>query len=566
MTEIEVYGEDVDYEARKKYAEAISDNFDIMGELATIGDDFIAFGNSFTSLYIPFERLLFCPMCGFSAPIMRFITDSDLKWQGGEFVGTCPIESCRSRVKYTVKDVPKAEEQVKPRIVRWPPQLMQIKENPISGTKKYLLDVPRYQQLVEGVRIGDPLYLTETPWEFIVAVHKNEPLEFNEDQIYHMVQSQSAVTQPALRGWGLPLFMNEFETAVLVNLLDKYTEVIAVDYLIPFRCLSPPARKGTAEDPLLTIDMGGFMSHVRRMIDEHRTNPASWHTLPFPLQYQMLGGEANQLIPVEILEFFEHRLLSSMGIPAELQSGSGGQGKANALPLINFKLFEREWQFFANQLNKWLTWLTARQGKLLSWESVKARVIPVTIYEDPEVRAIKLQLAGAKIISNTTALRAYSMDYDYERRRRIEEESEDAKLMEEQQKEMEEKGINQQAIQQPPAGAQMLAEEEAAAQQAAGGMPGAPGGGMPMPGGPVAPAAPMSMGATLDDLMVQADQVAQQLLTADELTRRRTLGELKSSNEALYAQVKSRLAQMEQDAKQQGVQAVRQGALPMAPV
>jgi hypothetical protein len=62
--------------------------------------------------------------------------------------------------------------------------------------------------------------------------------------------------------------------------------------------------------------------------------------------------------------------------------------------------------------------------------------------------------------------------------------------------------------------------------------------------------------------MMQADEIAQQLLGSDSTQRRRTLSDVKSSNEALYAQVKSRLQDLENEAKQTGVQMARAGQLP----
>ena len=85
----------------------------------------------------------------------------------------------------------------------------------------------------------------------------------------------------------------------------------------------------------------------------------------------------------------------------------------------------------------------------------------------------------------------------------------------------------------------------------------------PPPGGGGAGMAPMGPGATIDDLMGQADQIAQQLLTADPLTRRQQLTAIKHQNEALHAQVKSRLTQLEEQAKTQGVQLARQGQVPV---
>ena len=53
--------------------------------------------------------------------------------------------------------------------------------------------------------------------------------------------------------------------------------------------------------------------------------------------------------------------------------------------------------------------------------------------------------------------------------------------------------------------------------------------------------------------------MAQQIMTMDPVSRRQQLVELKHSNEALHAQVTSRIEAYEQQAATMGVQAARQG-------
>jgi hypothetical protein len=110
-----------------------------------------------------------------------------------------------------------------------------------------------------------------------------------------------------------------------------------------------------------------------------------------------------------------------------------------------------------------------------------------------------------------------------------------------------------------------MAEEEAAMaqeQQMGGGMPAPAGGAAMPPGGGGVGQFPGSNAATIDDMMAEATEIAHQLLMSDHPTRRQMLSDIKSNNEALYAQVKAQLQQLEQQAKQQGLNMVRQGQAP----
>jgi hypothetical protein len=567
MTEIEIEGDELDANTREKYSAALSENYDILQTAAAIGDDYMAFGNSFTSHHVPFTRHLVCPKCGMSAPLKKM--KDFIKYEKLEFKGRCPASKCGHVGRFHRKDIPKPEEGAKPNVIRWPPQYMELKQHPLSGNTYYSLDVLKYDVLREGVLTGDIMYIEETPWEILEAVEKNQKFEFDEDQIYHMAYPSISCCIPALKGWGIPPFMAEFETALLVHMLDKYTEAFLVDYLVPFRVLTPPPGRGDPEgDVMLQVNMGTFVGQVRRMIDKHRRNPAGWNFLPFPLQYQALGAEAKDLAPIEIQEHFEMRLLHSMGIPPEFYKGGTASGatRNNASPMLSFKMFEREWQFFANELNKWFTWLAGKHGEYMNWEKVTAKLVPVALFEDPEIRDIKLQLAASNEISRTTAYRPLGIDMKAERAKIIEEEDEFMQEQAKREKEIAKREGNSAVAQTPGPGQTILAKQEAAMAAQGGG------GGMPMPGG--APVSPMAGGGGIDpamlqqqpqsieELVQQAEMLASQILTMDSMARKSTLNSIKKSNEVLHAQVTSILQSMEQQAGQQGVAMARQGQMP----
>ena len=564
MTEIEVFGdEELDFSSRKKYAEQLKKTYDLKGILSTIGDDFIGYGNSFTSLHIPFIRNLVCPECGTRAPISR-MTDF-FEFKDYKFIGKCPKDDCTFHGEFQVKDLRVTQEDLKVEVIRWPPQYIKLKWHPITNKKIYYLDVSAYSELVDGIKSGDPIFLAETPMEIIEAVKENKELEFAEGVLFHMANTPMAYALPDFKGWGVPHFMAEFETVIAIMLLDKYNEMIVSDYLMPFRVLSPPSQGNTGatqttNDPMLNIGMGNFVGNVKRMIDGHRNNPTDWNFLPFPVQYQALGAEGKDLAPVELMEHFEQRLLHSMGIPQEMYSGSI---QNSAAPIIGFRMFERTWQHFATELDAWLTWFVRKQGELFKWEKISARLIPVSIYEDPDIRALKIDLAASNQVSKDTAFRSIGLDADYEARKVLDEQEEYEELLAQQSIEKEKKDINQQAVITPPPGQQMLEQEQAAAQ---GGMApgGAPmpmaGGGAPMPPGGMA--AGVQPGGSIDEIMMQADQIAQTLLTMEPSQRKSELINLKKTNETLHAQVKSRLETLEQQAGQHGVNLARAGQIP----
>jgi hypothetical protein len=370
-----------------------------------------------------------------------------------------------------------------------------------------------------------------------------------------------AAIESDFKGWGMPLFMNEFEDAIRIVLLDRMNESIMYDNSVPFKVLSPPPAAGSAQDQggaldgMWAIGLDKFANQVKGMLSRHALNPTGWNFFPYPLQYQALGGQAKDMVNVELMEHLEQRLLRSMGIPLEFASGSIGN---SAGPIIGLRMFEREWQFFGTALNEWITWLVRQQGQIMEWQKVSAQLVPVSLYEDPADRQATMELAGAGKISNSTLFKKLNLDYDYETQRMMDEQDEFNDKMQEREQKNKSRAENQQAMVQASPGAQFMEQQQQAAQQ---GAPPPQGGGA----GPVPPAGGGQSagpnGATIDDLAFQAEQQAQQIFSADPLTRRRMLADLKHNNEQLYNQVKGALAKMENDAKTQGVQMAReQGA------
>ena len=549
LTEVRIEGENIDKASSSKYTQLLTKNYDLKEELGKVGDDYIGFGNSFTSLHVPFTRQLVCTSCYFKAPLTKMYPY--FRWESGKFVGRCP--KCNISVTYKREDTALPKTKTKPVITFWPPQYMDITQHPMSRKTIYRIDVNKYEVLREGVMSGHPLYLEETPWEIIEAILNNQLFQFAPEQIFHLACPPITSLTPTLNGWGLPLFMAEFETALLVHMLDKYTESILVDHLVPFRILSPPQNANPSQDIMMQMDMGDFTQQVMRMIERHRQNPTDWNWLPTPLEHQILGGDATKLAPVEIMEYFEQRLLYAMGIPPEFYKGNA---QASAGPILTFKMFEKTWQHFSDGLNKWLTWLVRRQGELLNWEDVTARLVPTNIYEDPDIREIKLSLAASNEISRDTAYRGLGIDIEEERKKVFQEEDDFNDMLEEREKEQAAKESNKAVISTPSASEQILSAEEQAAAAASGGMP--PGGApMPMPTGVSA----QPQATSIEGLMVEAEQMAAQIIQMPASQRKSSLMQLASTNETLHAQVKSKISQMENQAATQGKEALRAGEM-----
>jgi hypothetical protein len=292
------------------------------------------------------------------------------------------------------------------------------------------------------------------------------------------------------------------------------------------------------------------------MLRKRRRDPAGWNFLSHPIQYQMLGGEANQLAPTELLQQGLTTLLNGFGMPAELYNGT--LSLQAALPAI--RLFQSSWTYLTHFMNDFLTFVTQRTAHGMGWEPAKAKLLPPTITDDMNNIMAKLQLMQGQQISQTTALRGMGLDFKEEIRQ----------LMEEERFKQEE----QAKIQEEMATASIMDQMAAPPQpQMPGGAPGAPGalpgaqGGQPAPAGAEGVAAqqmaintPMTPNQkiTPQELQANAEAKASELLSIPESQRQSEMTKLKSQNPTLHAAVKQTIDNIRQQARTAGGQMVMQ--------
>ena len=505
------------------------------------------YGNAFTSMRIPFRRHLRCPKCHQE----RTLKHIDYKFENWNFMATC--SNCKFKGKFERVDR-RSIEQDKIKLIRWSPHEIRILYHPVSHeTTYYWIPDANFKR---EIKKGNKFYIESTPWEIIEAIKEDQWFRFNPGIIYHMKEETLAGIRNA--GWGIPRLMSNFKQAWYVQVLKRYNEAIGLDYIIPFRVITPAKGPGSGEaDPLLHMNLGSFNAKVMGMIRRHRRDPAAWNALPFPVQYQALGGEGKELAPTELLTAGTDELLNGMGFPAEMFRGTL---QVQAAPMA-LRLFERTWIHYVSAQNGLIDWVFETITDLLNWEKAKGRLQPVTLAEDMERKQIQLQLASAQQISKQTAYAPFGIDWRAEVERQFDEEKyyqEASEKFQKAQAKTQEmmttfEQANQAAAQppgmMPPGGA-----------PAPGGAPmsgGAPApGGAPMPGGmPGAAPAPGGAspgGTTPQDVTAQAEQIAMRLLGIPYEQRKSEMLGLKKADSVLHAMTVQKMEEIRNKAKQQG--------------
>ena len=550
-------------EEREKYLSYLHDTFGIASVLRTVAMDFMVYGNSLTSLITPFRRYLSCGRCGSEFPLRKVAETSVFRysWQDYEFHAYCPRCHYSGAWKHIDR---RAIDTGKLSLKRWSPHEIDIIHDEPSGESAYYWNIS--EQYKQQIRRGDLFQLERARWEIVTAVKRNQGLLFDSSALYHMREEPLAGQNT--QGWGFSRVLTNFRQAWYQQILKRYNEAIAMDYVVPFRVITPEARGGQGgeiNDPLLSIGLGAFTARVEAMLAKHRQDPFRWNILPTPAKYQAFGGEARDLSPTDLLELAETELLSAIGMPVDLYRA---QLTMQAAP-STLRAFQAFWAPLIYSMNQFLTKTVNRIGEVMGWEQVACRLAKVSHADDLNRQMAKLQLMMGGQTSRTSGLASVDMDFEEEERRKIEEEKIVAELQQEAQEDLERAAVMDEMAMppQPGAGGPPTGDPSTAGPPAGP----APGTGSAvqqfLAGQPLLPHQP----TTPTEIMQIAETIASEAMSLPDSQRQSFLIKLKKENEIIHSIATAKIEEIRRSARMQGgdmllqqQQAVKQAQLSAA--
>lgn len=502
---------------KDKYEKFIKRQIHLLDRLGEVGNDLLVYGNSFVSVYLPFERRLTCPKCGTWYNARRI--DYRFEPRTMSFSGKC--YKCGERVTFNRSDHP-SPDQSRINIRRWNPKRIELRVHPISGKTEYYYRLDE-DKLVSHVTSGNPIdrfYIDESPWDFIEAcctrVGQTTPLfKFKDESLLHI--KVPALAGIEMYGWGMPPLLPYLKLAYYVQLMRRYDEAIAMDFIVPFRVISPsPVSNSDGQDALTLASMRGFVAAMQAMVERKRKNLTDVQVAPYPINYQMLGGEGKQLAPKENLQQAMTDLINALGYPEDMYTGKLTLQTAP----VAIRVFEKQYQFMVDGFNDMVDWVLNKVSRHLHWDEITGTLQTTTLADDLERKSLILQAAAAGDISKGTAYRSVA-DIDF---------------MDEQKKIVTEQSQIQN-IQQRAMAAQQAQQLNGGPQDDDADAAGVPGG---------------SVGATPGDVRAQAEAYAQQLLSMPDSQRRGMLIKIKQSNPTLHDQVIGIMNDIRSQARSQG--------------
>lgn len=493
-----------DSEAKKKYEEAFEE-MEWKQCLSMAGLNLLAYGNVFVSINQGFVRFIACPKCAKITAI-----DKAYKYkftEKAEYLYPCP--RCKTEHKHEVLDKP-SKNLGDISVTFWAPREIVVRYEDTTGASEYYWKIPEdYKKKV--LKKDNRFFSKKTPKVLYDAILQDRLLAFNNSNFIHIKMPTPVGIKTD--GRAIPPCMYLFDEFFMLKVLQRFNEAICFEDIIPFRVIAMGAEGNSQANPILHQSSPQWRGAVERMVEEHRRDPGAYHTFPFPLDYKQLGGDAKQLAPTEAINQAIANILNAFNIPQELYTMTlQVQAMGPAL-----RLFENSWSVLVDTYNHILNHWAEVIGKIRGLPKAKVGLTPVTISDDMERKSIIGQLVSANAIARSELLGMYGFDYREQLRKKMDEDRVAKEMQEEEQAKDQ---------------LRQMAQQGSGDQQA------------------VSP----------QDVLSQAQQIAQELFPMDAAGRRQKLQEIKQSDATLYGAVKQALEELTSQARSQGASSAQQQA------
>ena len=467
--------------------------------------DLQVYGNSFSSVQLPFKRLLVCAGCS-SEHDIRYV-DFKFEYKKVKVTGKCP--GCEKNVTFEIKDT-KIIDPHRVHVIRWDPKRIDISHNPITNEYEYYLDVP--ENIVERVKDGDRHIVMTTPLGVLRTIADDERFKFTPGEIWHMKADAPAGIES---GWGYPQLLACMPLFYHAAVLRRANEAIALDHIVPKRILHPAAVSGSG-DPITTISVQKWMGDMEQSLRKWNTDPNYVMLAPIAVTTSQLGGDGRAMMVQQEISQAEDNIIAAMGFPKEFIYG----GLSFTGSSVTLRMLENQLESAVFQINNFMQWVTDKVGKYLSWGEIKVSLGDFKMVDDVQQKQLMMQLWQGAVVSKTKVAETFGIDLAVERERMKEEQLADMRM--------------QQEVAKAQADLQNSIAEQAKAQAAMG-------------------QAPAGVQYDQQAVIAQAEQLSQQLLSLDQGSRKSQLHSLQMEDFVMYSVVIQRMEQMQLDQRNQAM-------------
>lgn len=560
-TELEVAAADaddqeLDNDEINNWKDLLVDKLGYTEQVAQLGISVALFGSQIVTVQSKCDRMLVCPHpeCGHVTNMLKGIEDGGLDFSyahgSGKFLFRCPSPNCPNRgrkVAAVIKDWHRRSANDL-YIKQWPPDEILIDYYLWTDRDEIYWRIPEYYK--QAVRRGHAETLAEADLDVLDAIRQNKLFRFYRDRVFHA--KELSIAGLGLRGRGVPRSLTLAPQIWSLQVLRHQNQVLGMDYLIPigFFSLDENQKGGQFSGPMAGVDVGNFQRDMEAMLSSHRRDPSRRYAVNYAVRYQVAGGEASQLAPVQLMEVAKTDIYDGAGVPLEMYRGSLN---IQVMP-VAARLFESANQTIPSLLNRFVSFTGRRVAEELNKPQVSIKHQRSTVVADITRQSILLQGRQLGDVSRHTAYGSMDIDTNVERDRRTAEMLEDAKAEQDLNRTLEEESLSLQMRAMPAPMPEQQSQQ--------GGMPPEQGG-APMPPG-MSPTQGMATGGMgIEEMGAEAERIASQLvdpsLPQSEVNRQ--LQAVRTQSVELHTLVRGAMDRMRSQAASTGRDAVLSGQM-----
>jgi len=370
-------------------------------KLCDFGFDYYTLGNVYVSIYFPIDRHLHCPNCKSSYEVRAAMRSGFAVFKKWTFQGECP--NCSNQVTYKVVDT-KSRDINRINLVKWKAEHVSLNHNPVTGESEFYYTIPG--DVKRKIMMGDALFLSTVPWSMVEAVRYNKDYMFDPSNIYHM---KSISMGNMVDGLGIPPLISHFGLVFYQQMLRKANEAVAAEHMVPLRVLFPQ-QSSAAADPVASMSLRGFAKNMRNTMRKMKSDPNHILISPVQVGYQQLGGQGRSLLVSQELQYAEEQQLMSMGVSRELLSGTTNWTSST----VGLRLLENTMGNYVGQISEVINWVMEKIAQYLSIEITDVKLVPFKLTDNEALKATMLDMWKSKILSASTLLETFGMDYNEE--------------------------------------------------------------------------------------------------------------------------------------------------------
>lgn len=414
-----------------KKIQEMFDAMDITSFLMKVNTQYFTYGNVFASVMAPTTRLLECSNSGCHKTV-PFDSVKRIKMIDYKFVGVCP--KCHNETSFKIRDI-KIIQPTKAKIVLWNPKHITIDPAFMGYQNKYYYDISaNFADKIGAFSFDSSIsmgtsslntspkqpgienFLKNIPTVVIKALKEKKSIVFDTTNLIHL-------ELPGMPGWyspwGMPLILPALRDLYFYYIVRKAQELVIRERLLSYRVVFPMQSSGT--NPAEMIGLGRLMGQVRQAFKEWRADPNIVQMFPYPLGYQMIGGEKLPLPLERYTELLEKRIIAAMKAPYELIFG-GLQWSGSS---IDLRMFEN---MVLNLRNTDIMFLNFVKNRMLTTyfdipqkeaNKIKVGMTDLRMADDVQRQQIYMNLADKGTISETTLLRELGKDFKLEQKQRF---------------------------------------------------------------------------------------------------------------------------------------------------